>query len=208
MNGLTRYAIPIALLTGTGVFILAFLVLRGTHLSPLVAIIIPAVLFVIVTAVVWFVVDGRTSKQAQLDAYRLEAEAKAHAALAQVSTIRKFVGQIKSPQVAQLLTQTCDDAVQLFDRIRSGNPNSLTSSATIMLEHLKALQGMLQQYVDIQDHPRFHDNGAEKLAQAQQAIAGFDQFLVNSIRLIEKGENVTFEVDLKQLDATRFDALN
>ena len=208
MKGPTRYATPIALLSGTGVFVLAFLVFRGTHLSPLLAIAIAAVLFVIVTAAVWFVVDGRSSKQAQLDAYQLEAEMKARAALAQVNAVKGYVGQIKNLQDAQLLRQTCDDAVQLFDRIRSGNPNSLESSATIMLEHLKALQGMLQQYVDIQDHPRFHDNPAEKLAQAQQSIAGFDQFLVNSIRLIEKGENVTFEVDLKQLDATRFDALN
>ena len=163
--------------------------------------------FVLAAVGSWLIVDSRSGQQLQLEAYALETQQKMREALTKLAALRAYIPQINDQETARLLGQVCDDVEKLFERIRTNNANSLQSSAVIMSGHLTSLQWVFEQYVDVQQYPRYFDNPDEALRKGAQALRSFDQYVVNSIRLLETGQNAQFEVAIKQLEASQYSAL-
>ncbi|MBE3558508.1 MAG: 5-bromo-4-chloroindolyl phosphate hydrolysis family protein [Ktedonobacteraceae bacterium] len=204
---ISRYAIPIALGAGVVVFVIAFLLLGQAHWSPLVTLIAATVLFLLTALGTWFVVDSRSARQVEFDAYALEAGQKVHETRQKIEQIRRYVAQIKAPQTAVHVRQICADAEALLIRLQEKNPNTLLSSATELSGVLDELALLLDKYVDMQNYPRYYEDAPLKLQEGQAAIAAFEEFVVNSVRLVEQGETLRYDVARKMLEAKKFTRL-
>jgi predicted PurR-regulated permease PerM len=208
MKDRTQRAITIALGVGAAAFIAALFLLQAiANWSVLAALIGAIVAFILAAAGAWLIADSRGTQQLQLDAYAVETQQKMQEALAKLAALRAYIPQIHDQETAHLLGQVCDDVEKLFERIRTNNANSLLSSAVIMSGHLTSLQWVFDQYIDIQQNPRYFDNPAEKFQKGGEALRSFDQYVMNSIRLLETGQNAQFEVAIKQLEASQYSAL-
>ncbi|MBA3945092.1 MAG: hypothetical protein H0X37_11085 [Herpetosiphonaceae bacterium] len=202
-----QLAVPVALLGGVAVFGATFLVLRSANWSLVISLLVASVLFLLAATGVWLMVDTRSTRQVEFDVYSAEAELKVRAVLKQLSEIRRHAATIVAPQTKQLIEQECADTEVLITRIRERNSNALLSTATILQGHIANLVVVIDQYVDIQQHPRYFDAPDEKLRQGEAAIAGFADFLVKSIKLVERGDTLGYDVALKMLEATKYSAL-
>jgi hypothetical protein len=204
---LSRYAIPIALGAGAVVFLLAFLLLSQAGWSPLIVLIASAIFFILASLGSWLVIDSRSARQIQLEAYALEAEQMVRQARQKIGHIRQYASQIRDARTARTVQQITSDVEQLLARIRENNPNTLQSSVTVLLGHLENLTLLLDKYIDIQNHPRYYEDAQLKLQEGQTAVLGFEEFVVSSIQLVERGETLGYDVARKMLEATKFTRL-
>ena len=200
---LVQHSISLALGAGTLLFIGAFLLTsRYANWPILLAAGFATAAFVLGTAGVYVIANNIA------DAYALEVSIKGRALYDQISRVRDFVKQVRGRDIAENLNGICAHAADLVARTRKQQPDKLLSVTSGLLDWFQTLLTALDQYVDVQDHPGYHNEPAKKLAQGIQAFASFDKFLVNSIKTLEQGDNLDFEVAAKMLDATRFSIIS
>lgn len=204
---ISRYAIPIALGAGVVVFAVAFLLLSQGSWSPLLTLGVAAVLFILTSFGVWLILDNRSGKQLEIEAYRMQADLKVTEVHRTITEIGQYAAQIRARQTANLVRQGCSDGEALLARIREKNPNTLLSSATELGGVLEDVKLLLDKYVDIQDNPRYYEDAPLKLQEGQTAIAGFAEFILKSIQQAERGETLRYDVARKMLEAKKFTRL-
>lgn len=139
-----------------------------------------------------------------VDAYTMEIALKLQTVDERVDNVQAQIDKIDDSEFRILLRQICEHTNDLIMRTRENQPNSLSSVLTVLSNWLVTIDNGLKQYVDVQNNPVYHDNPIERLTKARQAFESFDSFLINSIRSLEKGDNVAFDVAVQMLDASRF----
>jgi hypothetical protein len=63
---------------------------------------------------------------------------------------------------------------------------------------------LVEKYIDIEGYARYYENPSQKLQEIQEGFQSFDGYLVNSIKLINQGQNLILDVDLKMLEAAQY----
>ena len=207
MKFFARFAIPIALAGGALLFAIAFLVLRNANWSVVPALLISLVLFVLATVGIWYMADSRSSHQVEIDAYTLQAEQQVRAVLKQVQQLRQRSKHVKDPQTKALLAHVCHDVEELLRRIRASSPTSLLSSATALDGYITRMVPLVEKYLDIDAYRRYYEDPNQKLQEIHAGFSAFDRYLVNSIQLITKGQDLVLDVDLRMLEATQYKRL-
>jgi hypothetical protein len=201
---MARFATPIALIAGVIAFILGLALAQALGWTGLQGVILAIVACVLVAVGVWLIADTRTSAQVLGDEYRAQAEAKAREVDAKLNGFRKQAQTIRDPAVRDLVSQICDDVDVLLDRVRATNPNTLQSTADIMLGHLNNLGVVLDEYVAVQSGERYYDNPTKLLSDDRESIEGFHDFVTASVKLINQGQVLGADASRKMLAATKF----
>lgn len=207
MKFLARFAIPIALAGGTLLFAIAFFILRNANWSVVPALLIALVLFILATVGIWYLTDSRSSHEVELDSYALQAEQKVRAVLKHVQKLRELLQHVKNPQTSALLIHICNDVEELLRRVRDNSPTSLLSSATALDGYITRMVPLVEKYLDIDTNRRYYEQPNQKLQEIQAGFSSFDTYLVNSIQLITKGQDLVLDVDLRMLEATQYKRL-
>ncbi len=204
MKGLTRFAIFIALGGGAIIFVIAFLLLQSAHWSVVAALLISLVLFALATVGIWLLADSRSTRQVEMDAYTLQAEQKSSTVLRQVQQVRSLLQRIHNSQAKALLNEMCSDVEELLRRIQKHHSSDLLSSATTLDGYIVRMLPLIEKYIDIEGYARYYENPSQKLQEIQEGFQSFDGYLVNSIKLINQGQNLILDVDLKMLEAAQY----
>jgi hypothetical protein len=200
----TRFAVPLALVGGAITFVIAYFLLRNANWSVLPALLISLVLFALATLGIWYMADSRSSRQVELDAYALQAEQKVQVVLRQVQQIRQLSQNIQTHPTVTQLQRMCGDVEELLRRIRQQNPTSLLSAATTLEGYIASIEPLVEKYIDIQAYRRYYENPDQKLREIQGCFSSFDGYLVESIKLINHGQNLVLNVDIQMLEAAQY----
>ena len=201
---MARFAVPIALIAGVIAFVLALALAQALGWTGVQALILAIVACVLVALGVWLITDSRTAAQVLSDQYRTQAESKAREVDAKLKGFRKQAQSIRDPGLRALVVQICDDVDVLLDRVRATNPNTLQSTADIMLGHLNNLGVVLDEYLSVQNGQQYYDNPAKLLSDDKESIQGFHDFVTASIKLINQGDVLGADASRKMLAATKF----
>jgi len=102
------------------------------------------------------------------------------------------------------LNEMCNDTEELLRRIQKHHSSDLLSSATTLDGYITRMLPLVEKYVDIEDYARYYEDPYQKLQEIQEGFQSFDGYLVNSIKLINQGQNLVLDVDLKMLEAARY----
>jgi hypothetical protein len=199
--------VPIALLSGAVVFLCAHLLLQRANWPLGWELVADAGLYLLSAFAVWSLIDNRSRQEMETDAYADEAEERVRMVRASLRQARDGAKKIANPNVTQLVAQIAGDTELLIERIREENPATLQSSAVILNGHLESLNVVIQQYAEIERRARYYDDPETKLRAGEQALHGFEDFLVKSIKLLEQGDTLNYAVALKGLEATKYSAL-
>jgi hypothetical protein len=200
----TRFAIPLALAGGAITNVIAYFLLRNANWSVLPALLISLVLFALATVGIWYMADSRSSRQVELDAYTLQAEQKVQVVLRQVQQIRQLSQNIQARRTMTQLQRMCSDVEELLCRIRKQNPTSLLSAATTLEGYIARMEPLVEKYIDIQAYRRYYEDPDQKLREIQGCFSNFDGYLVESIKLINHGQNLVLNVDIQMLEAAQY----
>jgi hypothetical protein len=204
VKALTRFAIFIALGGGAITFVVAFFLLQRANWPVVTALLISLVLFALATVGIWLMADSRSARQVEMDAYALQAEQKAHAVLEQVQQVRSLLQRIQNYQSRTTLNEMCNDVEELLRRIQKHYASDLLSSATTLDGYIIRMLPLIEKYIDIEGYARYYESPQQKLQEIQEGFQSFDNYLVNSIKLINQGQNLVLDVDLKMLEAARY----
>jgi hypothetical protein len=201
---MARFATPIALIAGVIAFVLGLVMARALGWTGLQALVLAIVACVLVALGVWLISDTRTRAQVLGDEYRSQAEAKAREVEAKLGGFRKQAQSIHDPGLGTLVNQICDDVDVLLNRVRATNPNTLQSTADIMLGHLNNLGVVVDEYVAVRNGPQYYDNPTKILSDDKESIQGFHDFVTASIKLINQGQVLGADASRQMLAATKF----
>jgi hypothetical protein len=204
---LSRYSIPIALVSGVIAFVITYFALSHANWVGVFSLGGAALVFILVVLGVWLVTDSRTSQQVQLDTYAVTAESEVEKVLTKLDQIRKLTQRIRSSETKELLLQTCSDVDQLLRRIRQYNQTTLFSAATTLDGYVEKIVLAAEKYIDIQSFPRYYTKPTELLSQIQSGLTSFEEYVVASIQGVQAGEQLGLDVDLKLLDAAKYSRL-
>ena len=204
MKGLARFALFIALGGGVITFVIAFFLLRSANWSSVTALLISLILFVLATVGIWLLTDSRSTRQVEIDAYTLQARQEASEVLRQVQQVQLQLSRIQNYQTRTMLHEMCKDVEELLHRIQRYTPSDMLSSATTLSGYISRMQPLVEKYSDIEGSPRYYENPSQKLQEIQQGFQSFDGYLVDSIKLINHGQNLVLDVDLHMLEAAQY----
>lgn len=139
-----------------------------------------------------------------VDAYTLQVAAKQEVVTGLLQEIESYFNRIQNKNAVDCLRRIDKHSFDLIDRTRQSQPNNLLSAVTVLENWLKLVRDLDKQYVDVEQHPEYQDNPETRLSNANAALESFDLFLLNSIKAIEKGDNVQFDIATKMLDSAKF----
>ncbi len=188
-----RYAAPLAILVAIVLFGVLFVLLAGA--SPLLRLGAPAVLAVL-GATGTYLMLGRTDAQLQADDYSADARAKVVEVSATLRQVTAEARRIRDPQIQAALARATEVMPELLDRIAETQPSSLYSSAARLGGHMKSLLGLVEQFADIEEHPEYYHDAPRLLADGRAAVERFDQFAIDSIRLVNQGDMAEYQANL------------
>jgi hypothetical protein len=110
--------------------------------------------------------------------------------------------QIHDPGMRGSVMQAVSDTESYFRR--SANSTSQNRDADIFVMHLKSVRDVLTRYIDVQENPRFYDNPEELMGKGFEAINGFNEFVLQSIKDGRRSDLTQFNVDTDILSAQRY----
>jgi hypothetical protein len=111
--------------------------------------------------------------------------------------------EVRDQSLNNLLVQICTDCEAYFARAsRQGKQDSADVEA--FTRHLHSLNDVLVRYVDIQDNSRYFEDADELLQSGYEAIEGFAELVLNSIKRDGRRGLTNFNVDTKILSAQRY----
>ncbi|HET8845779.1 MAG TPA: 5-bromo-4-chloroindolyl phosphate hydrolysis family protein, partial [Ktedonobacteraceae bacterium] len=175
---IARYATWIALGIGAATFLAAYYLLAAVGWTTLVAVGVAAVLCLCAAFASWLLLDRRSTQEIRSDEYILEAEQKVQQLQQKLRQLNAFAARIRQRETAALLIQLCNDVDQLILRIRAKNKAELLSSAETVSNYINQVVSVAEQYIDIEAYPRYYKEPERKLAQIQQSLRSFDEYLV------------------------------
>jgi hypothetical protein len=194
-----QYSVAFALGIGIIFFLLTFMMLtRIANWMFWLSVGVAAIAFLVVTFAGYIFANNI------VDTYTFEVARNEPGIYRNLRIIQSKIGNIKDRAVVQTLSDICKNTPALLDRTKKNQPNDMLSAVTMINQWLETLTGTLDQYIDVQDNPNFHESPGVRLEKAKNAFIGVNAMFLNSIRLLEKGENVKFDVALKMMDASRY----
>ncbi|MFG1801463.1 5-bromo-4-chloroindolyl phosphate hydrolysis family protein [Micromonospora carbonacea] len=183
-----RLAAPVALTAAVAVFAVVFRATGSLIWSPLLA---------VGGAIgLYLMIDDRSAARVDSDSYADDARGRVEEALRVVHGIERLGRDVRHPEARRALEDACRYVPELFDRVRDRSPDSLYSTAAQVGGHLRSLDGVVRQYLDIQRQPvLYHD--PERLQRAgEQAFRRFADFALDSVRLVNQGEIAQYTANL------------
>jgi hypothetical protein len=181
-------AAPAALVAAVAVFAGVFVLTQSLIWSPLLAV---AAAFGL-----YLMLDDRSALRVQSDDYAGEADEKVDDALGVIRGIAKLAKQVNAPSAREALESACRYVPELFDRVRAKSPNSLYSTASQIGGHLRSLDGVVRQYLDIQAKPVLYTDPEGLKKSGEQAFQRFADFALNSVRLVNQGDIAQYKANL------------
>ncbi|MFC0004847.1 5-bromo-4-chloroindolyl phosphate hydrolysis family protein [Micromonospora siamensis] len=183
-----RLAAPVALVAAVAVFAVVFLVTGSLIWSPLLA---------LGSAVgLYLMLDDRTSARVDSDSYADDARGRVEEALRVVRGIERLARDVRRPEARQALEDACRYVPELFDRVKDRSPDSLYSTAAQIGGHLRSLDGVVRQYLDIQRQPVLYHDPQRLQRDGEQAFRRFADFALESVRLVNQGEIAQYTANL------------
>jgi hypothetical protein len=196
---IAEHAVFISLAFGAVLFLVAYFVISGlASWPPLVGALGAAIAFVIT------VIGTFAFTRNIVDAYTLQVAAKQQVVMGLLQKMESYYTRIKNKNAVDCLRRIDKHSFDLIERTRESQPNNLLSAITVLENWLKLVCDLNKQYVDVEQHPEYQDNPEARLTNANAALESFDLFLLNSIKAIEKGDNVQFDLATKMLDSAKF----
>lgn len=189
-----RYATPIALAVAVVVYLVFFVLLADASLA--VRLFAPAGLAAVAAIGVQFM-GSRTAAEVQQDNYSDMARDRVRRVNELLNQAVRSASRIANPQVRQGIELASHQVPELLARIEAGEPASLYSSASKFEGHVSSLAGLVDKYADIEARPRYYDNPEQRLADGEAAIERFNQFTVDSIRLVNQGDMSEYQANLQ-----------
>jgi hypothetical protein len=121
-----------------------------------------------------------------------------------LDAIMKMRGDVEDPEVRQLIDTACTNTEEYFRR--SSASGKQEADAQMFVNHLQSVRKVLVQYIDIQNTRRrgYYDNPDQLMESGRSAIAGFNTFVLNSIKRGRSADLTNFKVDTDILTAQRF----
>ncbi|WP_026928230.1 5-bromo-4-chloroindolyl phosphate hydrolysis family protein [Granulicoccus phenolivorans] len=188
-----RFAVPIAIAVTVVVFVVFFLLLGGAGLP--VQLGVPAAAAAIAAVGAYLMLAG-TARQAEADTYQAEAQAKVASVRRILRQITTSGSRIRDAELRADLDRACQVVPELLDRIAETDPNSLYSSASRLEGHVQSLQGLVEQYADIERNPDYYTDAPRLLTDGRAAVERFDEFAIESIRLVNSGDMAEYRANL------------
>ncbi|WOP18742.1 5-bromo-4-chloroindolyl phosphate hydrolysis family protein [Raineyella sp. LH-20] len=188
-----RLAAPLAILVAIAVFAVFFLLLSGA--GPALRLGAP-VLLAAVGATGIYLMLARSEHQRQQDDYSSDARARVREVEATLQQLAGAARRIRDPQVRAAVARAGEVVPELLDRIAETQPSSLYSSAARFGGHVTSLLGLVEKYADIEQHPTYYTDAPRLLADGRAAVERFDQFALDSIRLVNQGEMAEYQANL------------
>jgi len=196
---IAEHAVFISLVAGAIMFIVANFVISGlAGWSPLIGVLGGAIAFVLT------VIGMYAFARNIIDAYTLQIAAKQEVVMRLLQEVESYFKRIRNQDAVDCLRRIDKHSFDLIERTRESQPNNLLSAVTVLENWLKMVCDLDKQYVDVEQHPEYQDNPQARLTNANAALESFDLFLLNSIKAIEKGDNVQFDIATKMLDSAKF----
>jgi hypothetical protein len=196
---IAEHAVAVALAAGAAVFVLANYMFGTVYNWPQpFGAVAGAIAFVITVMGVYGI------SRNIVDAYTLQVAAKQEVVMRLMREMESYFTRIQNKNAVDCLRRIDKHSFDLIQRTRQSQPNNLLSAVTVLENWLKVVCDLNEQYVDVEQHPEYQDNADARLAKANAALESFDLFLLNSIKAIEKGDNVQFDVATNMLDSAKF----
>jgi len=196
---IAEHAVFISLVAGAIIFLVAYLFISNlAGWGPLIGALGAAIAFVIA------VIGTYAFTRNVVDAYTLQAAVKQAAVMQLLQEMESYYKRIQNKNALDCLRRIDRHSFDLIDRTRESQPNNLLSALTVLQNWLKLVCDLNKQYVDVEQHPEYQDNPEARLANANAALESFDLFLLNSIKAIEKGDSVQFDIATRMLDSAKF----
>ncbi|PSK65505.1 hypothetical protein B0E53_02562 [Micromonospora sp. MH33] len=183
-----RLAAPVALAAAVTTFAAVFLATDSLIWAPLLA---------LATAIgLYLMIDDRTPARVDSDSYADDARGRVEEALRVVRGIERLARDVRRPEARSALTDACRYVPELFDRVRDRSPDSLYSTAAQVGGHLRSLDGVVRQYLDIQRQPVLYHDPERLQRDGEQAFRRFADFALDSVRLVNQGEIAQYTANL------------
>jgi hypothetical protein len=184
-----RLASPVALVAAGAVFAVVFVVTGSLLWSPLLA--------VAAALGVYLMLDDRSVVRVRSDSYADEAQDKIDEALKLLRGVERLSRDVHAPAARSALEAACRYVPELFDRVRAESPNSLYSTASQIGGHLRSLDGVVRQYLDIQRKPVLYSDPEGLKKNGEMAFQRFADFTLDSVRLVNQGDIAQYKANLE-----------
>ncbi|MEV0805352.1 hypothetical protein [Micromonospora sp. NPDC050200] len=183
-----RLAAPVALAAAVAAFAGVFALTGSLLWSPLLATAIAIGLYLMV--------DDRTAARIDSDSYADDANARVDEALRVLRGIERLSRDVGRPEARRAIQDACRYVPELFDRVRDRSPDSLYSTAAQVGGHLRSLDGVVRQYLDIQRQPVLYHDPERLQRDGEVAFRRFADFALDSVRLVNQGEIAQYTANL------------
>lgn len=190
-----RYATPIALGVAVGVYLAFFFLLAGDD-GLLLRLAAPAGLAAVAAAGVWFMLS-RTAAEVQQDNYAEMSREKVRRISELLAEAARTSGRVRDARVRDGVELARHQVPELLARIEQSDPTGLFSSASKFEGHVESLVGLVKKYADIEARPRYYDDPESMLADGIAAVDRFNEFTVESIRLVNQGAMSEYKANLQ-----------
>jgi hypothetical protein len=111
---------------------------------------------------------------------------------------------INDRDLRDTITQLVHDTEEVFRRLERNSPDQVNTSVVAFEQHLQSLIRVLDQYVDVQNNPRYFENPQKALQDGREAVAGFATYVLRSAQRAGRQQLTGFTVDTKILSAQRY----
>lgn len=118
--------------------------------------------------------------------------------LGRVMELRQRVNDV---ELQNTIKRMCGDTHQYFQR--NTEPEFVKGDAEQFCGHLEGVRQVLERYIDVQGHPRYYSDPEAAMHQGHEAIEGFADFALQSIRRGTSARLVTYTVQTDILSAQR-----
>ncbi|MFE9653286.1 hypothetical protein [Micromonospora sp. NPDC006431] len=183
-----RLAAPVALATAVGAFALVFALTGSLLWAPLLA--------AAVALGLYLMLDDRSAATVASDSYADEADDRVGEALRVLRGVERLARDVRSPAARRALDDACRYVPELFERVRDRSPDSLYSTAAQVGGHLRSLDGVVRQYLDIQRQPVLYHDPEMLRRNGEAAFRRFADFALDSVRLVNQGDIAQYTANL------------
>lgn len=197
---ISRYALPLAWTTGAIVFLLGFALASSANWSAVASFGVAVLLFIGGVAGVYIVasniIDARTRDivQNKQDIDR------------RLAIVTRQVESIHDADIVQRVMRISSHLEDLVALTEQSEPVAMATVVSTLNKWLEILERTVNQYVSMQDSPQYYENAARR-QEAGEAFEAFDQFLLQSIRALKRGDEIDFDASLHMLESTRINNL-
>lgn len=107
--------------------------------------------------------------------------------------------RIEDPDLRSLLLQIARDTEEYFQR----NTAKKDADAVAFERHFAAIEKVISKYIDVQNNQRYFDEPYQLMRRGHEAVAGFGDFVLNSVKRGTRQDLIDFRVDTDILAAQK-----